>query len=156
MFTPSFSRAFLLGHALVALALAGASTHLALVVLGIQRAQRIYAAKVRLTRIYSQVAGWLFTATVVMGALVYPAYRYQVRGLYLDRYANWASNLFDFKETLAALGLPFAVGLVLLGPRFKGDDRDVQTVLTACALVVFGIVAFNVVSGLIIVTVRSV
>ena len=151
-----FSKALLVLHALLALAMGGAATHLLLVTLGIQRADRVFASKVRLTRIYSQVTGWLFTATLLIGAVVYPTYRYFVRGLFLDRYAPWASNLFDFKENIAAAAAPFAAGLVLLGRRFDGNDPEVRLTLAVCAFVVFAAVAFDIISGLVIVSVRSV
>jgi hypothetical protein len=156
MLSSGAARAFLVLHALCALAMGGAATHLFLVTIGIQRADRVYASKVRLTRIYAQVTGWLFSGTMIVGAVVYPTYRYFVRGLYLDRYAPWASNLFDFKENIAAAALPFAIGLILLGRRFDGADREVRMTVAACAVVVFAVVAFDIISGLVIVVVRSV
>jgi hypothetical protein len=156
MLTSTVCRAILVLHALFALAMGGASTHLVLVTVGLQRADRVFASKVRLTRIYSQVTGWLFAGTLLIGAVVYPTYRYFVRGLFLDRYAPWASNLFDFKENIAAGALPFAVALIWLGRRFDGTDAEVRMTVAACAFVVFSVVAFDIVSGLIIVAVRSV
>lgn len=150
------ARALVVLHALLALALGGAATHLALVALAFFTGRPERWRNPKLARVYAQVAGWLFAGALVAGALTYPAYRYHVRGLYLDRYAPWASNLFDFKETIAALGLPFALGLVLLGRRFDPDDADFRLVFAVCAFVVFAVVAFDVVSGLAIVTVRSV
>ena len=58
------------------------------------------------------------------GGLVYPRYRYFVRGLYLDRYAPWASNLFDFKENLATLGLPLAIGAFVLARELAQAPAD--------------------------------
>lgn len=146
-------RALLLFHGLLSFALAGASTHLALVTLSFLRGR---PPKLRLARIYSVVAGLLFVAAFLGGALLYPDYRYAVRGLYLDRHAPWASNLFDFKETLAALALPLALGLLVLGRGFDGEDRPARSAFAFCAFGVWLVVAFDVVSGLLVVAERSV
>ena len=150
------ARVFVVLHALVALALGGASTHLALVTYGLYRHDPPPKAKLRLARIYSQTVGWLFIAVVILGSFAYPAYRYRVRGLYLDRHAPWAANLFDFKETLAALALPIAIALIVLGRRYEPADRDVRALFAFCAGAVFCTVAFNIVSGLVITLVRGV
>ena len=95
-------------HALCALALCGTSVHQAVYAL------RLFTRplrRLRLTkcRLFSRLVLLSYLAVMGLGGLLYPRYRYFVRGLYLDRYAPWASNLFDFKENLATVGLPFAV-----------------------------------------------
>ena len=105
--------------------------------------------------------------TLLSGALVYPRYRYFVRGLYLDRYAPWASNLFDFKENLATLGLPLAIGAFVLArellPTSPAAPRGPQPGLKAVRLL-YGLFAlgtslisvFNIVAGLLCTSVRGV
>ena len=108
-------------HALVALALCGAATHHLVVAVGYLRG--VY--RVRLGRIYALVTACCYVAVFALGMLAYPSYRYFVRGLYFDRHVIWASNLFDIKENYAALGLPFALALLLLSRSFEPSrDRD--------------------------------
>src|SRR5690349_115909 len=94
-------------HAAAAMVLIGATTHHAIVTVGYLRGR----TSVRLGRIYAVVGASAYAVTFLLGLLAYPTFRYQVRGLHLDRDAPWASNLFDIKETFAALGLPLAVGV---------------------------------------------
>ena len=102
VFLDGAAKPLLVIHALVAFALLGASTHLAIVSIQLLRGRSHLG---RLARVYAQVIGATFSAAFAVGLLLYPHYRYDVRGLFLDRYEPWASNLFDIKETLAALGL---------------------------------------------------
>jgi hypothetical protein len=148
----------LIAHALVALALGGASTHLALVAFALATGRPKRWRNPRLAGTYAKVTGTLFLTSVALGALLYPAFRYRVRALYLDRYAPWASNLFDMKEVLAALAAPLAVGLVVLGksPPDDASSSETRLVFYVCSAVVFGTTVFNVISGLIIVSVRSI
>jgi hypothetical protein len=144
-------------HALVALALGGAATHLALVAFALATGRPKRWRVPRLAAVYAQVAGTLFLLSIAVGALLYPTYRYRVRALYLDRYAPWASNLFDMKEVLAALTAPFAVGLIVLGrrPPDAAANTDARWVFYLCAGIVFGTTLFNVISGLIVASVHS-
>ncbi len=145
------ARALLVLHALVALALGGASTHLALVALRLLRGR---PGLTRLARIYAQVVGATFVAAFALGLLLYPTFRYHVRGLFLDRHEPWASNLFDMKENLAALGLPTALGLFFLGRRLTPDGEPgpvrwfafaaLWTWLTVALAIVFGLVVTSV------------
>lgn len=98
-------------HALSAVVLGGASVHQGVLAVRILRGQPVAS---RLLRIYSLVAALAYGTTLLTGGLLYPRYRYFVRGLQLDRDAPWAANLFDFKENLATLGLPLAVGTLIL------------------------------------------
>jgi hypothetical protein len=111
-----------------------------------------------LAAVYARVTGTLFLISVVAGGVLYPTYRYQVRGLYLDRYAIWASNLFDMKETLAALVAPLAFGLIMFGrrPLDEASPPEARLILYLCVAAVFGTTVFNVISGLVIVSVRSI
>lgn len=111
VFLGSFGPLLIVLHALTALALGGASVHHAVIATQVLRGRPLHR---RLAKLYSLVALCAYLATLLTGMLVYPRYRYFVRGLYLDRYAPWASNLFDFKENLATLGLPLAIGALVL------------------------------------------
>lgn len=143
----SQARGLVLLHAASAIVLIGAATHSAIVTVGALRGR----ARPRLARIYASVVAVAYVVTMGLGALAYPTYRYRVRGLYFDRYAIWASNLFDIKENFASLGLPLVLGALILR-RASDPDAD-RRLLPAFAFMVFistAIVWFDVISGLII------
>jgi hypothetical protein len=147
------AKALVLLHAAAAIVLVGSSTHHFLVTLGYLRGNY----RVRLGRIYAATVAVTYSITFALGALSYPTYRYHVRGLYLDRYAVWASNLFDMKENFAAIGLPLALGAWALG-RVLEPQEDAQllpgyAVMVALTTVV---VWFNVIAGLLITMAKGV
>lgn len=111
VFLQSWGPLLVVIHALSAVVLCGASVHQAVLatLLLLRRAVRG-----RLLRVYSVTTLLSYLATVTGGALLYPRYRVVIRALFLDQNAPWAANLFDFKENLATLGLPLAVGALLL------------------------------------------
>lgn len=98
-------------HALSAIVLCGASVHQAVLATLTFRGR---AMRRRLVRVYALTTLLSYVGTMFVGALLYPRYRVVIRALYLDRHAPWAANLFDFKENLATLGLPLAVGALWL------------------------------------------
>ena len=140
-------------HAAGAIVLVGASTHHALVTLGYLRS--VY--KVRLGRIYAATVFAAYVMTFLLGSAAYPTYRYYVRGLYLDRHAVWASNLFDIKENFASIGLPLALGAFVLSRVMH--PKDDRALLSGYAVMVFAataIVWFNVIAGLFITMAKGV
>jgi hypothetical protein len=148
----SSAKLLVLAHAAAAVVLVGATTHHFLIALGYLRGR----AKLRLGRTYAAVVACAYGATFLAGALAYPTYRYHVRALYLDRYAPWASNLFDIKENFAAIGLPLAAGIFVLSRALDPDDRDVTVAYAVMAFALAAIVWFDVVSGLLITMERGV
>lgn len=125
VFLFAWGRPLLVLHALSALVLGGASVHQAVVALRLLR-RKPSARLLRWARLFSRIALCAYIAVMALGALIYPRYRYFVRGLFLDREAPWASNLFDFKENLATIGLPFAVAAVLLATQLGRVPTSVQ------------------------------
>jgi hypothetical protein len=149
----SQARLLVLLHAASAIVLVGSSTHHFLVAFGYLRGRY----KVRLGRIYAAIVLCAYSATFLLGALAYPTYRYHVRGLYLDRHAHWASNLFDIKENFAALGFPLVVALFVLSRVMKPkEDRSMVVGYVVMAVLASAIVWFNVVSGILITMERGV
>lgn len=152
-------------HALLALVLGGASVHQAVIATQVLRGRPLRG---RLARLYSLIALCAYLMTLLSGALVYPRYRYFVRGLYLDRYAPWASNLFDFKENLATLGLPLAIGAFIiareLAPASPAAPRPTPPPGLQAVRLLYGLFAlgtslisvFNIVAGLLCTSVRGV
>lgn len=154
VFLDTWAKPLLVLHALAAFALCGACTHQALVGVGLWRGKLHLG---RLARVYAQIIGALFTLAFAIGLLLYPHYRYAVRGLYLDRYEPWASNLFDMKETLLALGLPFALSLFVIGRRLEPRSEGALLPWMAFSSVaLWAIVVFGSVCGLIVTSVRGV
>jgi uncharacterized membrane protein len=147
------ARLLLLLHAAGAIVLVGASTHHFLIALGYLRGR----FKVRLGRIYAMTVAIAYGITFLIGALVYPAFRYLVRGLYLDRYDVWASSLFEMKENLAVLGLAMSIGALVLSRAMDPSlDRHTRLGYAAFVFTQTAIVWFNVVSGLLITMAKSV
>ena len=140
-------------HALAAIVLIGASTHHAIIAVGYLRG----TFKVRLGRIYAATVAVAYVVTFVLGLFAYPAFRYYTRGLYLDRYEGWASNLFDTKENFAALGIPLVIGAFVLSRVMKpSEDTTLLRGYAAIVLLVAAIVWFSVISGLVIGQARGV
>ncbi len=140
----------LLLHALFAVALGGVSVHQGVIAIQALRGR----VHLHLCRVYGIVQCATYVGTMVFGMLVYPRYRYFVRGLYLDRHAPWAANLFDLKENLATLGLPLSVGALILAldmPRHlehPGRFSSMGGLYVFLCLGTAAITLFNVVAGL--------
>lgn len=140
-------------HALSSFVLLGASTHHALLMRHYLRGRFLFK---RLAKVYAKVIAVAYVVCFAIGALAYPSYRYHVRGLYLDRYAPWAAELFDMKEMFASLALLVAVGLGLLALTFDPEEEPhLAPVYATMSALVCAVVWFNVVAGLIVVSVRG-
>lgn len=145
--------ALVLLHGLAAIVLIGASTHHAIIAWGYLRGRY----KLRLGRIYAATVAVAYAVTFILGLFAYPAFRYHVRGLYLDRYEAWASNLFDTKENFAALGIPLVIAAFVMSRVMKPDeDRELARGYAAIVALVAFIVWFGVISGLLITQTRGV
>lgn len=171
VFLGSIGPLLLVLHALSAIVLGGSSVHQAVLAVKLLRGRPVSA---RLVRLYSLVALIAYGATLLIGSMLYPRYRYFVRGLQLDRDVPWASNLFDFKENLATLGLPLAVGTFLIAgsvvaavrpvvsseappapPASIELRRQVRWVYAAMALGTAAVSLFNIISGLLVTGARG-
>lgn len=154
VFLDGAAKPLLILHAFAAFALLGACTHQAIVAVQLLRGKLHLA---RLARLYAQIIGALFAVAFAIGLAMYPHFRYHVRGLYLDRYEPWASNLFDMKENLLALGLPLALVLFVVGRRF--DPREEPALLpwlSFASIALWALVLFGAISGLVVTSVKGV
>ncbi len=148
----SAARPLVLLHALAAIVLVGSSTHHALIAIGYLRGRY----RVRLGRIYAATVAVSYAITFGLGLVVYPAFRYHVRALYLDRYEVWASNLFDTKENFAALGIPLVICAVVLSRVMDPkEDAALARAYAAFVLLATVIVWFSLISGLLITMTRG-
>lgn len=148
-----WARPLVVLHALSAMVLAGAATHQAWITLGLLRGE----PRDRLARVYAPIVGVAYLTTCALGALAYPTFRVRVRAEHLDLGARWASSLFDFKEHLASLGVPLALGAWALsrGLDSRAEPRGVPlyaSLSIGAALVVW----IAVVSGLVVTLERGV
>lgn len=103
----------LLAHHLVAVFLLGAVTHQALATLLPSRSAETSFSeafrRVNPSR-YATAIAVSFTLMLALGALLYPAYRIDVRGGLLDQHYPHAAQLFELKEHFTAIAfglLPF-------------------------------------------------
>lgn len=141
-------------HALLAMGLGGATTHLSLVLV---RSALGRPPPVRLIRIYAPTVAVLWLAAFAVGLAMYPHFRLDVRAYHLDAEAPWASNLFDVKENLAALVLPLVAWLGLTGRRFTTESHAPLLGAMAVASVSAWVVLLTViVGGLLVTSVRGV
>lgn len=146
-------RVLLLLHAGAAIVLIGAATHHALQMRHYLRGDFQRAA---LEKTYAKVVAVAYVVTFALGAMVYPSYRVQVRGLYLDRYAPAYSGLFDLKEVYASLTLTVAVGLGALAFTLRpAESPALARVYALMSLLVCAVVWFDVIAGLLITSVRG-
>jgi hypothetical protein len=152
LFLEAAARSVVVAHALAAIVLIGSSTHNAVIAFGYVRGKY----RVRLGRIYAATIAVSWGVTFSLGLLAYPTFRYAVRVLYLDRHEPWASNLFDLKENLAALGVPLVLCMLVLSRSLDpSSDRVLTRVYVAMAIVTCAIVWFDVVAGLLITLARG-
>lgn len=154
IFLENWGKPLLILHALVGILLLGSMTHNVLIT---ARYLRGHFRKVKLEKLYVKVGFISYLLTFVLGALIYPNYRYYVRALYFDKEAVWASNLFDIKEHWAGIGLALFIAYYVLSriidPR---EDRQMLFVYVFLSLSLTGIVWFAVISGLLLTSVKGV
>jgi hypothetical protein len=146
-------RFLLVLHALGSVALLGSATHHAL-------HMRHYLAGrfvgLSLEKRWARVVAASYCFTFAVGAMLYPSYRYHVRGLWLDRYAPRYAELFDIKEIYASLTLVVAVGLGLLSFTLEpAKERAIAKVYAAMSLLVCAVAWAEVVLGVLVTSVRG-
>ena len=95
-------------HGLAALALMGAVTHqLAAVTMSASGDRRSFTSRYQSVSspVFTNAVMVLYAVTTILGALVYPAYRIDVRIPFEDMQLNWAVGLFELKEHFGGIGL---------------------------------------------------
>ena len=153
VFLYSARRLLLIAHAAGSIVLIGAATHHALQMRHYLRG-RFGAA--RLEKTYAKVVSIAYVLTMALGALLYPTYRVHVRALYLDQHAPFFAGLFDVKEVYASLALPAALGLGILAFTLRpSEERAIVPIYAATSFVVCSVVWLNMISGLLIVSIKG-
>jgi len=117
----------------------------------------------RLAALHSAIVPALAIAAFALGAWLYPTYKSEVRlgALEVPRAAGglgmaWVAKLFDLKEHLAALVLPAALGIGLLGRLKPSEGRERPGLTVGLSVFVSLAVAAAAVIGLYVVSVRAV
>ncbi len=118
-------RAAVVLHLVLAVSAVGAATHTAAF------ARR--PAPERTARL-SRLALLLSAAAMLVGALLYPRYKLEVRLAYLEANNPGAARLFDLKEQLVALALPIQCGVALLARRIPDATVRALALLAAALL----------------------
>jgi hypothetical protein len=147
-------RLLLVLHAGGSIVLVGAATHHAM---QMRHYLRGNFERRGLEKTWARVVAVAYVVTFAFGAALYPTYRVHVRGLYLDRYAPGYAGLFDVKEAYASLTLVVAVALgALAGSLRPAEAKTLVRVYAAMSFIVCAVVWFNVIAGLLVVSVRGV
>jgi hypothetical protein len=147
-------RLLLVLHVAGSIVLVGAATHHALQMRYYLRGQFVRVAQ---EKRWAKVVAIAYVFTFVVGALLYPTYRYHVRGLYLDRFAPTYSGLFDVKEVYASLTLIVALGLGALAFALRpAEERWLVRVYAVMSFLVCGVVWLNVILGILVTSVRGI
>ncbi len=122
--------ALLLAHSLMAVALLGALTHQAFAVAAVARTsgQRSFLDRFRHVNAaaYAAPIGFLFLVTALLGGILYPQYRIDVRPSLEDLQLRAANGVFEIKEHLVAVGLGVLPGYLLFwrAPLAPKDARS--------------------------------
>jgi hypothetical protein len=147
-------RLLLVLHTAGSIVLVGAATHHALQMRHYLRGR---FGRERLEKTWAKVVSVSYALTFTLGATLYPSYRVHVRGFYLDRSAPVFSALFDLKETYASLTLVVALALGALALTLRpAQTPALVRVYAAMSFIVCAVVWFNVVAGVLVVSVRGV
>jgi hypothetical protein len=100
--------AVLIVHGLLAVALLGAITHQCLSALRAKPARTLSFVD-RYTgvnqRVFTRAVVMLYGTTTLLGAIIYPSYRLNVRVPFEEMSLGWAVGLFELKEHFGGLGL---------------------------------------------------
>lgn len=98
----------LLLHGLIAVGLLGAITHQAVAVLrqaGKRSETFISSYRAVNSQLFVHAIIVMYVASVLLGGLIYPAYRLDVRVAFEEMELGWAVGLFELKEHWGGLGL---------------------------------------------------
>ncbi len=140
-------------HALAAMVTLGAVTHQGVVAVRAWRGR----LNPRLAKIYGTTGVVACSLTVLLGGVVYPAYRYYVRGLYLDHCDIATSKLFDVKEDFAVFALLLAVLVWVVARGLERQSpREHFQLYAGASLLLASLVWFNALSGFVITLTRGV
>ena len=156
IFLEAAAKPLLVLHAVGAAALLGSSTHAAYEIIQYLRGK---PRRPKLERLHAKILLALYSGQFLLGAIIYPTYRVNVRAHHFDAHLPWASNLFDIKEMFAAFGLVLVVAYWLMSRKFdphKANPKPTVGLYAFCGLGVAAIVWFSSLSGFFLTTFKAV
>ena len=134
--------ALLILHMLVGVFLLGAISHQLVAVLrrrpaGAKSFVDRYASVNQ--RVFTPVVLGLYLAAVVLGAVIYPKYRLDVRTAFEELQLGWAVGLFEAKEHFAGIGLGILplYGWLWRSENFEARRRDRIAITAILAFIVW-------------------
>ncbi len=151
MIAQPYDKLLLLLHAALAIPLIGSGVHNG--VLGIRHLFGL-PVQARLRRLYPRVVLALYVPNMLLGGLIYPAFRVDVRAGYLDAAHPWATGMFEIKEHWVALGFWLVLAQVLLP--FERDRSPLSTTADALAALAMMVIVWAGLVGLGLVTLRPI
>jgi len=141
-------------HGVVAGVLTGACVHNGLIAWSVLRGGH---GKPRLQRLYTSVSLWGFLFTFALGLAIYPQFRVDVRGAYLDANVPLATAAFEIKEHWMALGIGLLALLQLLAHRLDlSKPSEARLWYQTGTMLVMAIVIFAGLTGLTLTAIRPV
>jgi hypothetical protein len=125
-----FARPLLVLHAVLGSAVVGSATHLAVTLWLLARGRE---SQRRAAHRFALIAPLLLVAQLLLGLVIYPAYRVQVRLAWLDEHAPGAMQAFENKEHLAIMALPLIVAASVFARRpHETEGRLPAALLAGC------------------------
>lgn len=98
-----------------------------------------------------------YLASFLLGALIYPTFRYYVRALYLDENVPIGTGLFEIKEHLSSLGIIIILAsiLVVYNSDYKKERKKLLFHFGLFSLLLF-IMVFKTIVGFYLTGVKSI
>jgi len=139
-------------HAIAGGVLTGAAIHNGVLAFRSLRGAR--GLSPRLRRLYPRVLLVAWLVVMALGFVVYPSFRVEIRGAFLDVGAPWAVWLFEVKEHGVALGLMLLLYLIPASGEMKSRDSVDLRVYDLASLAVAVVACWATVVGLVVSTLR--
>jgi uncharacterized membrane protein len=113
----------------------------------------------KLERLMTITGAILIITTLILGSMVYPAFRVEVRAAYMDEEMPWATGLFEIKEFLASVALFVYIGLMFMAAftdYSKEGERPKFRTYTALSILGLILVVLKLILGLYLVAIAPV
>jgi hypothetical protein len=110
-------------------------------------------------RLHARILAIAYSASFVLGGLIYPTFRIRVRHDYMDAVIPWATGLFEIKELGASIALIPAIGVWLLVRSIDFKAKEHRPYIFACMVFtacVFTVLAYNAWAGWYLGTLKSI
>lgn len=140
-----FYKALLIVHLLGTFVLVGSMTHNSFILIGYIRGK--FNRRKR-EFFFLKCTFWSYLIVYIFGAVIYPAFRIYIRGLYFDKTMPWATGLFEVKEHWAVIGLVLLFVCYIVRKSFDPQNEKHKLFLyVPLCLILNAIVWYVVISG---------